>query len=100
MLGQGCRSGVLLVLSAVFPGDAIIFSARRLEDCATRVLYPPSMNLPCKTFDLSHGGYRYLLKSQSRGAWVVQSDKCPALGFSLGHDLMVCELEPHVGALC
>ena len=33
------------------------------------------------------------------GAWVTQSVRCPALGFSLGHDLMVCGFQPCVG-LC
>ena len=28
--------------------------------------------------------------------WVVQSVEHPALGFSPGHDLMVCGLEPHI----
>ena len=27
----------------------------------------------------------------NRGAWVAQSVKLPTLGFSSGHDLMVCE---------
>ena len=30
---------------------------------------------------------------------MAQWVKCPILDFSLGHDLMVCEFEPHVG-LC
>ena len=30
----------------------------------------------------------------SRGAWVSQSVKHPTLGFSSGHDLMVCEFKP------
>ena len=34
-----------------------------------------------------------------RGAWVAQSGKWPTLDFSSGHDLTVCELEPHV-SLC
>ena len=34
-----------------------------------------------------------------RGTWVAQSVKCPTLGFSSGHDLMVCETEPCIG-LC
>ena len=33
------------------------------------------------------------------GAWVVQLVKPLALAFSSGHDLMVCEMEPHLG-LC
>ena len=31
------------------------------------------------------------------GAWVAQSVKCPTLAVSLGHDLMVCEFETHLG---
>ena len=31
-----------------------------------------------------------------RGAWVAQSVKHPILDFSSGHNLAVCELEPHV----
>ena len=34
-----------------------------------------------------------------RDAWVAQSVKCLPLGFGSGHDLTVCEFEPHVG-LC
>ena len=34
-----------------------------------------------------------------RGAWVAQSVKHPTLDFGSGHDLTVCEFEPHVG-LC
>ena len=34
-----------------------------------------------------------------RGAWVAQLVKCLTLDFSSGHDLTVCETEPHVG-LC
>ena len=30
------------------------------------------------------------------GAWVAQSVKHPTLGFGLGHDLTVCEFEPHI----
>ena len=33
------------------------------------------------------------------GTWVIQLVKWPALSFGSGHDLMVCEMEPHVG-LC
>ena len=41
------------------------------------------------------------LKNQCNywGAWVAQQVKCPTLGLSSGHDLMVCEFELHVG-LC
>ena len=35
----------------------------------------------------------------NKGAWVAQSVKRPTLGFSSGHDLTVCEFEPHIG-LC
>ena len=38
-------------------------------------------------------------KMMCRGAWVVPSVECPTLGFGSGHDLMACELEPHIG-LC
>ena len=31
-----------------------------------------------------------------QGAWVAQSGKRPTLDFSTGHDLMVCEMEPHI----
>ena len=31
-----------------------------------------------------------------RGTWVAQSVKPLTLGFSSGHDLMVCEIEPRV----
>ena len=34
-----------------------------------------------------------------RGAWVAQSVEWPTLDFGSGHDLTVCEFEPHVG-LC
>ena len=36
---------------------------------------------------------------QNRGAWVAQSIKRLPLDLSADHDLMVCEIEPHVG-LC
>ena len=32
-----------------------------------------------------------------RGAWMAPLVKNPTLGFSSGHDLMVCEMEPRVG---
>ena len=32
-----------------------------------------------------------------QGAWVAQLVKHPTLDFSSGHDLTVCETEPHVG---
>ena len=32
----------------------------------------------------------------TRGTWVVQSVKRLTLDFGSGHDLMVCEIEPHV----
>ena len=34
-----------------------------------------------------------------RGTWVAQSVKCPTPDFSSnsGHDLMVREMEPHIG---
>ena len=31
-----------------------------------------------------------------RGVWVAQSVKRPTLDFGSGHDLTVCESEPHV----
>ena len=31
-----------------------------------------------------------------RGAWEAQSVKRPTLDFGSGHDLMVCEFEPHI----
>ena len=34
-----------------------------------------------------------------RGSWVAQLVKGPTLDFGSGHDLTVCEIEPHVG-LC
>ena len=34
-----------------------------------------------------------------RGAWVVQSIKCPTLDFGSDHDLMICDIDSHVG-LC
>ena len=40
-----------------------------------------------------------LIKSNIRGAWVAQSVEHLALDFSSGHDLTVCEFEPHIG-LC
>ena len=36
---------------------------------------------------------------ENLGAWVAQSVKGQTLGFSSGHDLVVCEFELHVG-LC
>ena len=40
-----------------------------------------------------------LFKNWQRGSWVAQSVERPTLGFDSGHDLMVCEFEPHIG-LC
>ena len=40
-----------------------------------------------------------MIISGSRGAWVAQSVKHPTLGFSLGHELTVCEFKPYLG-LC
>ena len=40
-----------------------------------------------------------VIMTNSRGTRVVQSVKRRTLDFGSGHDLMVCELEPHVG-LC
>ena len=37
-----------------------------------------------------------LLKIDNRGALVAQSVECLTLDFGSGHDLMVCEIEPHV----
>ena len=39
------------------------------------------------------------LKTQGRGAWVVQSIKHPTLDFGSGHDLTISEIEPCTG-LC
>ena len=36
------------------------------------------------------------LKVILRGTWVAQSVKCLTLGFSSGHDPMVCEFEPRI----
>ena len=41
----------------------------------------------------------FIYKSGLRGFWVAQSVKCLTLDFGSGHDLMVCEIETHVG-LC
>ena len=35
-------------------------------------------------------------ESRSWGAWVAQSVKHPTLDLSSGHDLTVCEFEPHI----
>ena len=35
--------------------------------------------------------------SRDRGSWVVQSVKRLTLEFGLGHDLMICGIEPHIG---
>ena len=41
---------------------------------------------------------KYLIRRNTqRGAWVAQSVKHLTLGFSSGHDLAVCEFEPHIG---
>ena len=37
------------------------------------------------------------ITSQPWGAWVAQLVKRPTLDFGSGHDLVVCEFEPHVG---
>ena len=39
------------------------------------------------------------IKNDVWGAWVAQPAKHPTLDFSSGHDITVCEFEPHVG-LC
>ena len=44
-----------------------------------------------------YNAYFIYLKICDEGAWVVQSVKCPTLGFSSGHDLTVREFKPHVG---
>ena len=36
---------------------------------------------------------------KARGAWVDQSGQHPTLGFSPGHDLTVCEIEPRGACL-
>ena len=36
------------------------------------------------------------LKRSWEGAWVVQLDECPTLGFGLGHNLKDPETEPHI----
>ena len=38
-------------------------------------------------------------EDRAKGLWVAQSDEHPTLDFSSGHDLMVCEFDPHIG-LC
>ena len=44
-----------------------------------------------------HVRYRDYLKIKSfRDTWVAQLVKHLTLGFGSGHDLMVCELKPHV----
>ena len=50
----------------------------------------------CKSEGLTSHSFLDLFKSQSQSDWVVQSVKCPTLGFSSGHDLMVREFKPHV----
>ena len=40
-----------------------------------------------------------ITKKDKRGTCVTQSIKRPTLGFSSGHDLMVCGFEPDIG-LC
>ena len=35
--------------------------------------------------------------AEYRGAWVAPSVKRPTLDFGAGHDLRVCEFEPHIG---
>ena len=40
-----------------------------------------------------------VVKKKSWGVWVAQCIKCPILDFGSGHDLMVGEVEPHIG-LC
>ena len=37
------------------------------------------------------------VNNKKRGAWVAQLNKCLALGFVSGHDLMVGEFEPCAG---
>ena len=41
----------------------------------------------------------FLRKYQGYGIWVAQLDKYLTLDLGSGHDLLVCEFEPHVG-LC
>ena len=41
-------------------------------------------------------GRRFHLK-EIRGTWVAQSVKHRTLDLDSGHDLTVCELEPHIG---
>ena len=53
-------------------------------------MYTHSKNQPTKT------EYKNV---SITGAWVAQSIKLQTLDFSSGHDLTVCEFEPHVG-LC
>ena len=43
------------------------------------------------------GGLLWKKNGWGWGIWVVQSAECPTLDFCLGRDLMVRELEPHVG---
>lgn len=37
----------------------------------------------------------YFMKEKLNGAWVVQSVKCPTLGFHSSHDLMGHDLKGH-----
>ena len=39
-----------------------------------------------------------MVRRLGRGVWVSQLVKRPTLSFSSGHDLMVCEFEPHIGS--
>ena len=34
-----------------------------------------------------------------RGVWVTQLVKYLTLGLGSGHELLICEFEPHIGAL-
>ena len=37
------------------------------------------------------------IKKNKRGSWVAQLVKCQTLDFGSGHDLIVREIEPHIG---
>ena len=44
----------------------------------------------------SYNWQDYPSKVKERGAWVPQLVKCLTLDFGSGHDLTVCETEPHM----
>ena len=38
-------------------------------------------------------------KNKKEGIWIAQWVEHPALDFSSGHDLTICDIKPHVGLL-